>query len=74
MLSAGGRTGETFTTREVPRHPGAEGHVVIYLPRGYMVRAASGPYRQETQPSGAALVHLQLTFETGSARWSLGFK
>jgi hypothetical protein len=53
------------------RHPGAEGHVVVYIPWGYRLRSASGPYRQELQPSGEDIVHLQLKFKQSTAPWSV---
>jgi hypothetical protein len=34
------------------RHAGAEGHVAIYVPRGYKVRSGSGSYSVENEPRG----------------------
>jgi hypothetical protein len=53
------------------RHPGAEGQVVLFIPRGYEITSASGPYRAETSLSGANIVHLQLKFVDEAAPWSV---
>ena len=53
------------------RHPGAEGQVVLYIPRGYEITSASGSYHGETSLSGANVVHLQLKFLEEAAPWSV---
>jgi len=55
------------------RHAGATGHVVVYAPPGYIVRSASGPYREQQQPSGARVVVLELKFETADSPWYISF-
>ncbi len=55
------------------RHSGAEGHVVIYVPKGYEVSAASGSYRVEKPFSGAEIIHLELKFPSETAQWSVTF-
>jgi hypothetical protein len=55
------------------RHPGAEGHVVIYAPYGYHVHEASGDYRQVTRSSGAEIIDLDLKFSKETAPWSMTF-
>jgi len=55
------------------RHPGAEGHVVAFVPPGYKIRSASGPYGVDSQSSGAAVVHLELKFGGETAEWSMQF-
>jgi hypothetical protein len=56
------------------RHAGAEGHVVVLVPAGYKLRSATGAYREERQPSGAAVVHLELKFAGETVPWSLSFE
>jgi hypothetical protein len=55
------------------RHPKAEGQVVVYVPAGYAVRAASGEYRTTAGPSGAKVVYLRLNFTDATTDWSLDF-
>ena len=56
------------------RHAGAEGHVVVYVPKGYKIRFGSGKYSVEDQPSGTGLAHLEVKFEQPTASWSLAFE
>jgi hypothetical protein len=56
------------------RHAGALGHVVAFVPPGYKLRAATGAYSLDPQPSGAAVVHLELKFADETAPWSLTFE
>jgi hypothetical protein len=56
------------------RHVGAEGHVVVYVPRGYKIRSGSGAYSVEEQPSGAKVAHLEVKFERATAPWSFTFE
>jgi hypothetical protein len=60
--------------RLAKRHPGATGHVVIYVPRGYRVAAASGKFREEQLASGERVVHLELNFKEATTPWSLTFE
>ena len=55
------------------RHAGADGHVIVYVPAGYSVRSAIGQYREDSQPSGAKIVYLQLRFSEKTTPWSLTF-
>jgi hypothetical protein len=55
------------------RHTGASGHIVMYAPPEYTVRSASGPYREQKQPSGARVLELELKFATDAAPWSVSF-
>ena len=61
-------------TGRASRHVGAEGHVVIYVPRGYTVRSGSGDYSVEKLPSGAAIVRLHLRFKEAAIQWALEFR
>ncbi|MEO6829619.1 MAG: hypothetical protein ABI164_07390, partial [Acidobacteriaceae bacterium] len=56
------------------RAPGAEGQMVIYVPRGYKVSSASGEYRTEQEPSGAKVIHLRVKFTQAAAPWFLEFE
>jgi len=56
------------------RHAGAQGHVVAWMPSGYKLRSATGSYSVDPQPSGAAVVHLELNFEGETIPWSLTFE
>jgi hypothetical protein len=56
------------------RHAGAQGHVVAWMPSAYKLRSATGAYRLVAQPSGAAVVHLELRFEGEAVPWSLTFE
>jgi hypothetical protein len=55
------------------RHPGADGHVVVYVPAGYKILSASGEYREESHPAEGKVVFLQLKFAEKTAPWSLTF-
>lgn len=55
------------------RHPGDVGHVVIYVPSGYTISSASGPYQIERQASGAAVVPLEVKFGAQKAPWQITF-
>ena len=56
------------------RHAGALGRVVAFVPPGYKLRSATGAYSLDPQPSGAAVVHLELKFADETAPWSLTFE
>ncbi len=55
------------------RHPGADGHVVVYVPSGYKILSASGKYREESHPAEGKIVYLQLNFAKKTAPWSVTF-
>jgi hypothetical protein len=55
------------------RHAGAEGHIAVYVPRGYAVRSGSGDYSVEKLSSGATIVRLHLSFKQATAPWNLEF-
>jgi hypothetical protein len=55
------------------RHPGADGHVVIYVPDEYSVSSASGAYQQERETSGAEIVRLEVKFQDRTTPWSVTF-
>ena len=57
----------------VERHPGAEGHVVVYVPTGYKTLSASSEYREESHPAEGKVVYLQLKLAQKAAPWSLTF-
>jgi hypothetical protein len=59
---------------EASRCRGAKGQVVIYAPREYRVKSASGAYRVEEVSSGAQVAHLQLGFERATSPWWLSFE
>jgi hypothetical protein len=65
--------GEKKLSGVAARHLGAEGHVVVYVPNGYRESSASGPYQEEREPSGAAVIHLQVQFQNSTMPWSLTF-
>jgi hypothetical protein len=65
--------GEKKLSGVAARHPGAEGHVVVYVPKGYDMSTASGPYEKEREPSGAAVIHLKVQFQNSTMPWSLTF-
>jgi len=48
--------------------------VVAWMPSGYKLRSATGSYSVDPQPSGAAVVHLELNFEGETIPWSLTFE
>ena len=56
------------------RQPGAEGHIVAFIPPGYKIRSASGPYSVNPEPSGASVVRLELKFGGEAATWSIHFE
>lgn len=56
------------------RHPGDEGHVVVYVPEGYLVRSASEKYRQREEASGVKILHLEVKFQEAKASWSINFQ
>jgi hypothetical protein len=53
------------------RHPGANGSIVAYLPRGYELLNASYPYLKEQQSDGSTLIRLTVAFNSTKAEWSL---
>jgi hypothetical protein len=55
------------------RHPGAEGHVVVYVPGGYKILSASGEYREGSHPAEGKIVYLQLNFAKKTVPWSVIF-
>jgi hypothetical protein len=55
------------------RHPGAERHLVVYVPPGYKIKSASGSYAEEERPSGAAIVRLKLEFKDATLPWAVNF-
>jgi len=55
------------------RHPGAEGHVVVYVPAGYKILSASGEYCEKSHPAEGKVVSLQLNFAKKTAPWSVTF-
>lgn len=61
-------------TGQASRHPGAEGHVVVYIPPGFVLASASGPYQLDEQPSGAMIAHLRLQFKEATTSWSMAFE
>jgi hypothetical protein len=56
------------------RQPGAEGHIVAFIPPGYKIRSASVPYSVNPEPSGASVVRLELKFGGEAATWSIHFE
>jgi hypothetical protein len=56
------------------RHVGAQGHVVVYVPKGYKIQSGSGTYSVEEQSSGAMIVRLPLEFKEPTTRWVLNFE
>jgi hypothetical protein len=56
------------------RHPGAVAQLVVYVPPGYSLQSASGPYRIIEQTSGAGVVYLKLDFRQERASWAITFK
>jgi hypothetical protein len=60
-------------TGTATRHAGADGHIVVYVPRGYIVRSGLGDYSLENLPSGAAIVRLHLLFKEATTQWKLQF-
>jgi hypothetical protein len=56
------------------RHPGDEGHVVVYVPQGYRVRSATGKFREQVEASGAKILHLEVKFQEAKAPWSVTFQ
>jgi hypothetical protein len=55
------------------RHPGADGHVVVFVPSGCKILSASGEYREESHPAEGKIVYLQLNFAKKTAPWSVTF-
>ncbi len=55
------------------RHPGAEGHVVLYVPAGYKILSASSEYHEGSHPAAGKIVYLQLNFAKKAASWSVTF-
>ena len=55
------------------RHPGADGHVVVYAPSGYSASSASLPYQVEREPSGAEVIRLAVKFQDRTTPWSVTF-
>jgi hypothetical protein len=64
-------TGTLSGTAE--RHPGAEGHVALYIPSGYKILSASNKYREDNHPGTGKVIYLQLIFTTKTAPWSVTF-
>lgn len=55
------------------RHSGAEGNIVLFIPAGYRIRAATTAYSQLPQSSGATVVTLNLKFAQEAVSWSADF-
>jgi len=55
------------------RHPGAEGQIVIYVPRSYQIQSASSAYHGEGPPTEAQIVYLPLKFTEKETPWSVTF-
>ena len=56
------------------RQPGAEGHIVAFIPIGYRVRSASGPCRIDRTSSGIAILHMKVKFPQEATYWSVDFE
>jgi len=55
------------------RHPGAEGRVVLFVPPGYEVSAASDEYRTTGDLSSGKLVYLRVKFQAATTPWFVEF-
>ncbi len=56
------------------RAPGAEGKVIVYVPRGFKVGASSGAVEIQQTSSGAQILSLQVKFQQADAQWSVSFE